>query len=562
MSSTRTASNDSALRQERYASSPKFERGLMATRVAALCETIDAKEDRELIWFIQYLSHQDGGLPAVARDLLTRYPERIGTPSMLEIGEAGNYTAEQVRKIRMDLPPGYRDQFPLKGETRRDIKKLHWADAAAAMLEECRLENVADEAMENCDFSEVEIQREDQRLIEEAERHPTSYPVAEFHQLCQRAAVNGTTAPFGLASEETHNLERQLSEMCLNPEWGFAAGGPWYFRRLVETIRDYQADFVKSKQAGVVVTALGKRVCEALDYTSQAGLLTLMPGETRTGKTFSARAWCDQHPGRARFIEVPPGNDETGFFRSLARGLGLGNFLNYKTTEIRDRVEAVLLGGDILLVLDEAQRLWPQRNLRYGFPIRVVWVMKWANEGVPIAMISTPQFVETQKSVEKCGWNSAQLTGRIGHYEPLPVDLSVDDLKAVAKAVLPEADAQILRALALYAQASERYLAAIDSISNRARWIADRAGRKTATTEDVQMAMKESVVPNDTKLKLALATGKKHQPSPIGAEQSMLIADELPAVETGAPRNRMATVTKPAPAPASRRADLVELVPG
>lgn len=63
---------------------------------------------------------------------------------------------------------------------------------------------------------------------------------------------------------------------------------------------------------------------------------------------------------------MPPGNDDTSFFRALARGLGLGNFLKYKTIDIRERVESALLTGDLILVLDEAQRLWGDRNQRYA----------------------------------------------------------------------------------------------------------------------------------------------------------------------------------------------------
>ena len=259
-----------------------------------------------------------------------------------------------------------------------------------------------------------------------------------------------------------------------------------------------------------------------------------MEGEARTGKSHAARTWCEQRPGLARFIEVPPSNDEISFFRARARGLGLGNFLNYKAAELRARVESVLLTGNLLLVLDESQRLWPQRNLRYGFPSRIVWVMTMANAGVPIAMVSTPQFIQTQKAIEKAGWNSAQLTGRLSHYELLPPNLSAEDLTAVGKAVLPEAGAQVLRALAIYAQTSARNLAAIDSISKRARFIAMRAGRDTATTEDVRKAMQESVIPADTKLHLALAAsaGKKSKPIPAPMEAA---AEDAESSEDSSP---------------------------
>jgi hypothetical protein len=86
----------------------------------------------------------------------------------------------------------------------------------------------------------------------------------------------------------------------------------------------------------------------------------------------------------------------------------------------------------------------------------------------------------------------------------------------VAKAVLPEADAKVLRALAVYARSSARYLAAIDSIAKRARFVAMRAGRKEATTADVRKAMQESVIPADSKLLRALEAGrnsKRAQPA-------------------------------------------------
>ena len=525
MSSTRHAEDDSTFRQERYASSPEFERGLIATGVAKRCELIDAPADRELIWFVQYLSHQDGGLAAVARDLLARYPERIGTRTMLEIGkrETVNYNADEMRLIRRELPRAESRNFPLKGETEWDFQREQWDVPAKIQGDDDQSQESAELAYyfrRASDDSDWERKQREAKEIERAENQPSSYPATKLRELCWDAAQSGL-APYKCNQKGTYRLERQLAEMCLDPEWNFAAGGPWYFSRLVETLRDYMAEFVKNKRTGAVVTMLGKKVGDELDYTRSARILTLMEGEARTGKSFSARAWCEQHPGAARFVEVPASNEDAGFFRAIARGLGLGNFLNYKAAEIRSRVESVLLTGNLLLVLDEAHRLWPRMNARYGFPKRIEWVMTMVNARVPIAMISTPQFIQTQKAVEKGGWNSAQLTGRIYNYVPLPADLSADDLRAVAKSVLPEADAVMLRAMATYARASARGLAAIDSISKRAQWIASRNNRAAATTEDVKMAMQESIVPADTKLHLALANGKKSRPLAAVTEQSI-----------------------------------------
>jgi hypothetical protein len=389
------------------------------------------------------------------------------------------------------------------------------------------------------------------RYSASALKNPTSYPASEFTELFQSKAGS--------------NLEDYLREICLNPEVKLDSD-PWWFPSLTGALREYKAHFVKAKSAGVVTTELGKKVSNVLEYTAYSRGLTLMQGEARLGKSFAARVWCEQHPGQARFVEVPPSNDEASFFRALARGLGIGNFLQYKVAEIRERVESVLRAGDLLLVLDEAHRLWPQRNLRYGFPGRINWVMAMANHNIPICCISTPQFIQCQKAAEEKGqWNSAQLTGRISHFESLPADLSPEDLMAVAKSVLPEANAQVLRALAVYARSSARYLAAIDSISKRARYIAMLDSRDVATTEDVRTAMQESVIPADTKLQRALENGRKGRlgkVAPVPAEPELPAAS--PSARESAPeevlpsRARGSLGLSGSRAPAGHEASLIE----
>jgi hypothetical protein len=479
MSSTRKAKDNSVFRQERYASSQEYERGLSAYLVAKRTDILNDAADRELIWFLQHLSHQAGGLEAVAKKLISSFPDRIQTADMIRLGVKRGMTcsADQVRSIRNAFN---RDAFLLKGENEY-------------------LDIIARRAGEDCD------------LQEKSNSYPTSYPAQAF---------------FDVLQEEAHTeLPNHLRDLCLDPSLPLKSG-PWFFPGLITTLREYLASYIQAKGAGTVTTSLGVKACEVLDYTFFSRGLTLMEGEARRGKSFAARQWCAQRPGQARFVEVPTGNDEVSFFRELARCLGIGNFLQYKVTEIRARVESVLLTGQLMIVLDEGHRLWPHRNLRYACPSRINWVMAMANHGVPICCISTPQFIEMQKVVETQGnWNGAQLTGRISHYELLPSELTVEDLQAVAQVVLPEASASVLRALAAYARTSDRYLAAIDSISKRARYIAARASRTEATSEDVRIAMKESVIPADTRLHVALEAGRKAKAGhrlPIAPAQSVL----------------------------------------
>ena len=510
--STRTARDKTALHQNRWASSPEFERGLIATGVAKRCSVLDDPADRELIWFLHHLSHWGGGLAAVAADLLKNYSHRLGTPAMAKLAsrKAQHFSADEVKKIRMEMPADLRRRYPLRGETARDLHAIGGTTGRLALVAEraCELRQTAKNSFllagEECDSYEERVtgRREERKLREnrEAEGHPGNYPVSSFYNLCSLVAAEG------MESIETQNLERNIAELCLDPARDLQNCGPWYFAELVNVLRECHQQWIK-KKSSVVVTALGKKVCETLDYTVHSRSLTLLEGNARLGKSFSARNWCEQHPGRARFVEVPGSNDDAAFFRALARGLGLGNFMSYKTAEIRDRVEQVLRCGDIILVLDEAQRLWPQR-VRYSYPSRIIWVMTLANEGLPICMISTPQFILAQKVMEKNGWNSAQLTGRIGYYEFLPTDLEASDLMAVGRAVLPEASDDVLKALAIYARTSARYLAAVDTIAKRARYIAQLAGRAGCNTEDIRTAMKESVIPSDTLLAQTLDRAK------------------------------------------------------
>jgi histone H3/H4 len=555
MSNTRKTNDNFVLHQNRYASSQEFERGLLANLVAKRAALLDRREDRELLWAAHFLSHQEGGLAAVARELLARYPGRIGTETMLKSGkkDSQNFSADEIRKIRLELPLTLCARFLLKGETKTDLRAFAGkyerlagqSDTANALRE------MADEALANLDSYEGIVtgarEEREKQARAEAATHPTTYSVTALREFCRRVAMEG----LDVGEQQWHNLERQLAEMCLNPEWDITAGGPWYFTDLCHTLQDYMKAWIAQKAAGIVVTALGTVVHETLDYTLHSKSMTLVEGDARTGKTFAARSWCEQHPGQTRFVEVPTGNDDKTFFRALARGLGLGNFQQYKALEIRERVECVLLTGDILLCLDEGHRLWPEINLTRGFPKRINWVMSMANQNVPICIVATPQFVERQiASRQFAGWNDAQFIGRLGHRERLPSELSVKDLVAVAKSVLPEADATTLHALAAYARTSARYLAAIDTITRRARYIAGRAGRSEVMADDVRKAMKESVIPSDTMLVRALEKTKPRRyatlPTPAAA----------PDTETSVNRNPRNDLVRNSAT--NRIADLVE----
>src|SRR6266567_5557640 len=97
--------------QERFWDADEFERGLKAAPVAKRCAVLGRAEDRELVWFLQLLSHREGGLPAVAADIKRTWPDRIATASMQKFGNrpGQQYNAAQVKAVRAEFPGGEPD---------------------------------------------------------------------------------------------------------------------------------------------------------------------------------------------------------------------------------------------------------------------------------------------------------------------------------------------------------------------------------------------------------------------------------------------------------------------
>jgi hypothetical protein len=444
MSNTRRATPGKPLRQERWSSSEHFEEGIKANLVARRCKKLCA-QDREIIYFIQAASHSEGGLRKFCKDLGAMFPERIGTRSMQEFGMRPGqvYSAKQQRAIFAEMP----------GAPRFDPADLLGHDP-------------------------------------EPEREPQP---CRWEKLFDRESAVATLPDF-------------LAEMCLNPACRLE--GPWYFPGLVPSLVEFQSNCRKSLNAASVSTEIGNTISETLEYALETKCLVLIEGEARTGKTFAAKAWCQQRPGRCRYVQIPSTNDDLGFFQAIAKSLGMCFGHGYKAFEIRQRVEEVLQTGDLLLVMDEAHYLWPTSDCRrYTLPGRINWLMTaLANHGVPVALVTTPQFIRTQKEIEtRSHWTSEQFIGRIGHYAPLPKRLSEADLVRVAKALLPEGDAKSIGVLADYATGSAKYLGGIECVVRRARFLAGKSGRDRVERSDIRRAISESVIPSDTALANALA---------------------------------------------------------
>lgn len=458
MSNTRYASPGAELRQGKYASSPELREGLLANLVTKRCRATSNQEERRLIQALQWLSHQEGGLTKVAKELVDANPSRIVTPGMLSIrGRGGVYSGEESALVRGELPISLQEDFPL-----------------------CRFPTPMD-----CLAGNDSLNAPDPHA-------PEGYPSADFRRVCREAAVEG--------------LADWLADVCLNPAVSLMdLSRPWYFRELGKAVGEYLAGLTNQTGGRFVRTELTRAVFDTLDYGLETRCMVVVEGLARTGKTFAASAWCDLHPGRVRYVQVPSTGDDIGFFRAVSEGLGSSSGSCLKATQMREKIEDTLRGGEIMVVFDEAHYLLPQRNLRYAIPNRLNWVMTaLVNRGVPVALVTTPQFSRSQRAIEqKTGWASEQFIGRIGHWQRLPDRLSETDLQAISRHLLPNGDGKSIEALVAYAQASSKYLAGIESAARHARYLAAKAGRDTVSFLDVKDAIQGGVIPSDTALAMA-----------------------------------------------------------
>lgn len=460
---TRKRSEGKPPSQQGYASSAEFDRGLLANLVAMRCELLEAAADRELIFALQHASHQSGGLRKFAQTLIQENPLQVVTPTMQRIGfKAGQfYSACQVREVRWEIPDG-EERFLLKGE----FEWFEWEEGDQEFIEVEHFPGGGPYKEPNPKFVAAKAK---------ADARPSRYAGEDFVRACGNAARN--------------ELSDFLEKLCLDPAQ--SVEGRWYFPNLIETLRGHFVRRAEAVAARVAETAVTRQVFEALDYSLAADGITLINGLARTGKTYAIKAWCDQRPGLARYVQVPPTADDGSFFRRIAEALGGSSSLSMKSVQLRERVEITARAAGLALVFDEAHYLISQDYRCRKRPTRIAWIMnELVNYGVPVVLCTTPQFLTDKTRIQdRTGWAWEQFDGRIGHYAALDEILSMEDLKAVARVHLPELDEDGIHGVATYAQASSSYVAGIEHIAKRARYNAQKANRTKLTSKDIVAAI-------------------------------------------------------------------------
>lgn len=397
MSSTRRAEVNADLSQERWCSAPEFNHSLNAIAVAKRAQLVSDEKLRALIWFLQWRSLRPNGLLTVARDLLSQYRDRIGTPAMHRFGcddPQRVYTAEQVREIRDEFPEF--QPFPLRGEA---DQTEYWAD--------------------------------DDRRPAPSRKFPESYTVADVVEEIP-------------AGEQT--LTEHLKRMCLDPKMSLDRSACantaelWWFQDFTEALWDYREHACQAAAADLANTDISALIIETLGFCLRQRRMVLLEGNPGLGKSITIRAWVEMQGGLARYFEVPSSGDDRSFFAKMADVIGVANGPSYNGQQIKLRVETALQTSGLMLVPDEAQFAWPQYMRPRGTPARMQWIKTAFDAGTPIALAGF-KFTEWRALyVAKTNWADEQFERRLNRTIALPAAHSEADLRKIAEKLLPLSD--------------------------------------------------------------------------------------------------------------------------
>ena len=300
-------------------------------------------------------------------------------------------------------------------------------------------------------------------------------------------------------------IETFLFELCLNPAWSIEPGAPdnrhstvarlCHLHDVIGALLEFKARDEQAARASFAATTVSNPVCRTLERGLRSRKIVVAEGLEGIGKSFSAKRWCEQHLGEARFVPLRGNQTETSFYSSVWVACGLGSPVNRKVHELRQRVDMFLEQTGIMLVIDEGHRLLPQSQRIYAQPALMNWIYGLWDIGVPCALLATPQITSRLDEVERqTDWRSGQFKRRVECWTLLPQRVTEDDLRAVAPRLAPSYTARMLDELIDFALPTRRQLDAMARAISAAAFIAAEARGDGAqpTTRELLAGIEEA----------------------------------------------------------------------
>lgn len=283
------------------------------------------------------------------------------------------------------------------------------------------------------------------------ETDTSTAPVSKSEMAKASSAKSRINIPFNLANwkgldEETteqlswfhqHALEAGLSWKDCEEALNYSQTTIWRalkgeysgdLTKVIDAIRGYRSIIAERsaiKHAAFCESRLTRLVTGGLSYALANNSITRITGESRMGKTASAKYWRDQNNhGRTVFVTAPAYGGAKALLKEIAMCLGINR--NLSSPQMHESILRAF-NSNRMLIVDEAHRLLP--NDYRSNPV-LVEILRDIHDrtGCGLAILTTERF---NRSMEKSSYQYEQVLGRIGMPVQLPREILWSDIKPI-----------------------------------------------------------------------------------------------------------------------------------
>jgi DNA transposition AAA+ family ATPase len=205
--------------------------------------------------------------------------------------------------------------------------------------------------------------------------------------------------------------------------------------------------------------SITRLVWGAMDYAMANNSITLIDGESRSGKTMSALQWKEAHNhGRTAYVMAPAFGGVGRLVRDIAEVIGVNR--NKSIVDIHD---AILRGfnRNRMLIVDEAHRLLPL-DRRAVMPVKLELIRDLHDRtGCAIALISTSRLND---EITRLKYMFEQLIGRIGMPVRLPRRIKREDIQPIIQQYVSRPGEKLLTAMDEVANGMTRLAGVVETL--------------------------------------------------------------------------------------------------
>lgn len=204
--------------------------------------------------------------------------------------------------------------------------------------------------------------------------------------------------------------------------------------KVIQNIRSYKAiisERTAIQNADFCETRITKLVTGALSYALANNSVTSITGESRMGKTVSAKYWRDQNNhGRTVFVTAPAYGGAKSLLKEIALCLGINR--NLSVPNMHDAILRAF-NQNRMLIVDEAHRLLP--NDYRSNPV-LLEILRDIHDrtGCGLGILATERFAT---SIAKSTYQYEQVLGRIGMPVRLPREFEWSDVAPIVAQYIP-----------------------------------------------------------------------------------------------------------------------------